>query len=175
MSNLQKQGKLFTRNSNHQFKWVRLPSGWARLLCLVMVLVVIVFIGLSRFVHEQLSAPELASLRTVLVWVLGSLTLVNLVLTGALALWMESAAGQKPVRVRFQQMLAALNHLEDGVVILDGEGRVTGVNVRARSIASATLRPHMRLGELFPFLDADQQRALLSGKETREKIGRAHV
>jgi signal transduction histidine kinase len=156
-----------------------LPRGIWRYAILVIFLLVLAAIAsietissITTFIGEikKGSADALSDevlLRIVTVPIL-ALTMGFLFLAGALGVWAIRSTSIVEGRRRVGRFVDAMDYISDGLLAVDRHGRLTGSNPAARELAAGEYRPHASLRELFPCLNAEDERMLLDSTTPQE-------
>ncbi len=99
-----------------------------------------------------------------------ALTFGCLFLAGALGLWAIRSSVEIESRHRINRFVDAMDYLNDGLAVLDGNGRVTGSNPAARNLAPQAIPPGAAasIQQAFPCLTDEDLRGLLDLSQPRE-------
>ena len=114
-----------------------------------------------------------ATVRVVMIPIL-ALTMGFLFLAGALGIWAIRSTAIVEGRRRVGRVVDAMDYLRDGLLAVDGHGRVTGINPAARSLEASDVEKGGTLRDYFPCLSEEDMTLLedTTGPQEVECISR---
>lgn len=138
---------------------------YAVLLVLLFAIAAIAARSLIAYIDDQIGEtpggdPAIQSIS----WAIWALTVGFMFLAGALGVWAIRSESMK----RIHRFVEEMGYLSDGLLVLDGKGRVNGANPAARRLAPSPFSSGARLREVFPCVTAEDLRLLLDLRSPRE-------
>ena len=97
-----------------------------------------------------------------------ALTMGFLFLAGALGVWAIRTTAQIEGRRRIGRFVDAMDYLSDGIVAVDPQGRVTGLNPSARKYAAPGTAEKSQLNVVFPCLRGEEAEVLMNMQGPQE-------
>lgn len=146
-------------------KWLQKESArYGLLLVVLLAIAAVAVIATLSYIGNVVPAQE----QVIIASVIWALTMGFMLIAGAFGLWAINFAAEAESLRRLAGMVDAMDYIRDGVVALDRQGRVTGLNPAATAILGESAR-----GLLLTEIEApisDQQMQLLLHAESPVEI-----
>jgi signal transduction histidine kinase/CheY-like chemotaxis protein len=137
---------------------------YAVLLIILFTIGAIAVFQTLSYVEGQVSHESF----TVVAVVIWTLTMGFMLIAGAFGLWTIQFAAKAEGRRRVGRFVDAMDYLRDGLITVDGKGRITGSNPTVRSLAASNLSKQESIREVFPCLSDEDIGQLLNTREPTE-------
>jgi nitrogen-specific signal transduction histidine kinase len=139
---------------------------YAVLLIILFAIATLAVLQILEYLEEPLS-PSSQQYKVVaaLLW---ALTLGFMFIAGAFGLWAIQFSAEKESRKRIGRFVDAMDYLSDGLLAVDGKGRITGSNPKAKTISDSKLSGHENIAAVFDCLRKEDVDLLLDKKEPSE-------
>lgn len=135
---------------------------------LLLILFALAAVSVSQVLihlHDLLIDPEQEF--PVVAGLILLLTMGFMFLAGAFGLWTIQFVTEKEAQRRLIQLVDAMDHLQDGIVVVDRGGRITAMNASARRLI-ASPEGTTSLASAFPGLDKDARDKMLAAEDAVE-------
>lgn len=119
-------------------KWLQKESGrYAFLLVVLLTTAAIAVTATISYLHEIVPQREQLVIATTVIW---ALTMGFMLIAGAFGLWAVHFAAEAESLRRLGSLVDAMDYIHDGVMALNRQGKVTGLNPAAIAIFGTSIR-----------------------------------
>ncbi len=122
-------------------KWLQKESvRYALLLVILLAIATVAVVGTLNYLQGLIPQTSDFNIVTVIIW---SLTLGFMLIAGAFGLWATTFAAHAESLRRLSSLVDAMTYIRDGVIALDRQGRVIGMNPAAVGIFGEAARDQL--------------------------------
>ena len=137
---------------------------YAVLLIILFAIATIAVVRTLNYVEHYVSGDEFK----VITIAMSALTLGFMLIAGAFGLWAIRFSAESESRRRIGRLVDAMDYLEDGIVAIDGRGRITAANPAMRALLGRQPEERTPISSLFPCLSDNDVKTLLDKHHTSE-------
>ena len=146
----------------------RVPVGMLSIAALIVA--VLAFIRAALLVRGPVASTADPALVGSLRFMVGLFALAVVCLAVALYRWTKTVRLERFDTVQMRRIFNAMNHIEDGLMVIDPQGQIIGCNLAARRLAQGAIEPGTRVQDAFVFLEEEDLGRLLDAAHSEERI-----